>query len=104
MSFNRILRDAGPRGGKRRFRVYSTRLMPTFYDRFIECAERWPDNVALELQRHDHIDSCRYNELRRMAESVGRWINENGFAHGSRRGRRGGKHPPAGGAGLRLNV
>jgi long-chain acyl-CoA synthetase len=58
--------------------------MPTFYDRFVECAERWPHNVALELQRHDHIESCTYDELRRMAESVGRWIGENGFAPGSR--------------------
>jgi long-chain acyl-CoA synthetase len=58
--------------------------MPTFYDRFLECAERWPDNVALELQRHDHIESCTYDELRRMAESVGRWIVENGFSRGSR--------------------
>jgi long-chain acyl-CoA synthetase len=58
--------------------------MPTFYDRFVECAERWPDNVALELQRHDHIESCTYADLHRMAESVGRWIDENGFARGSR--------------------
>jgi long-chain acyl-CoA synthetase len=58
--------------------------MPTFYDRFVECAERWPDNVALEIQRHDRIESCTYAELRRMAESVGRWITENGFARGSR--------------------
>jgi long-chain acyl-CoA synthetase len=58
--------------------------MPTFYDRFVECSERWPDNVALELQRHDHIESCTYGELRRMAECVGRWITENGFARGSR--------------------
>ena len=58
--------------------------MPTFYDRFVECAQRWPDNVALELQRHDHLESCTYAELHRMAESVGRWITENGFPHGSR--------------------
>ncbi len=58
--------------------------MPTFYDRFVDCAERWPDNVALELQGHDHIESCTYAELHRMAESVGRWITENGYAHGSR--------------------
>ncbi len=58
--------------------------MPTFYDRFVECSERWPANVALELQRHDHIESCTYAELHRMAESVGRWITENGFARGSR--------------------
>jgi len=58
--------------------------MPTFYDRFVECSERWPDNVALELQRHDHLESCTYSELRRMAESVGRWITENEFLPGSR--------------------
>jgi long-chain acyl-CoA synthetase len=58
--------------------------MPTFYDRFVECAERWPHNVALELQRHDHIESCTYAELHRMAESVGRWVGENGFTRGSR--------------------
>jgi long-chain acyl-CoA synthetase len=58
--------------------------MPTFYDRFVECSERWPENVALELQRHDHIESCTYAELHRMAESVGRWITDNGFSHGSR--------------------
>ena len=58
--------------------------MPTFYDRFVECAERWPNNVALEIQRHDRIESCTYAELRRLAESVGRWIGENGFERGSR--------------------
>jgi long-chain acyl-CoA synthetase len=58
--------------------------MPTFYDRFIECADRWPANVALELQRNDQVESCTYAELHRMAESVGRWINENGFTRGSR--------------------
>src|ERR1700676_35273 len=58
--------------------------MPTFYDRFVECAERWPNNGALELQRRDRNESCTYDELRRMAESVGRWIGENGFAPGSR--------------------
>jgi len=58
--------------------------MPTFYDRFVECAERWPSNPALELQRHDQLESCTYAELRRRAESVGRWITENGFPRGTR--------------------
>ncbi len=58
--------------------------MPTFYDRFVECADRWPNNVALELQRRDHLESCTYGELHHMAESVGRWIGERGFPHGSR--------------------
>lgn len=58
--------------------------MPTFYDRFLECAQRWPNNVALELQRHDHLESCTYGELQSWAQSVGRWITENNFAPGSR--------------------
>jgi long-chain acyl-CoA synthetase len=58
--------------------------MPTFYDRFVECAGRWPDNVGLEIQRPDRVESCTYAELHRMAESVGRWIAENGFTRGSR--------------------
>src|SRR5271166_6418219 len=58
--------------------------MPTFYDRFVECSERWPNNVSLEIQRHDHIESCTYAELHRWAESIGRWIIENKFARGSR--------------------
>jgi len=56
--------------------------MPTFYDRFVECSERWPDNVAVELQRQDQIESYTYAELHHMAESVGRWITEKRI-HGS---------------------
>ena len=58
--------------------------MPTFYDRFLECAQRRPNNVALELQRHDHLESCTYGDLHSWAESVGRWITENNIAPGSR--------------------
>ncbi|MGC1373592.1 MAG: AMP-binding protein [Candidatus Sulfotelmatobacter sp.] len=66
--------------------------MPTFYDRFVECAERWPDHVALEIQhedrnrdrKNDDADSLTYAELRERAESVARWIGEGGFARGSR--------------------
>src|SRR2546425_9398899 len=58
--------------------------MPTFYARFCECAERWPENVALEIQRRDRVESYTYAEVRRMAESVGRWLVENGFQPGAR--------------------
>jgi long-chain acyl-CoA synthetase len=58
--------------------------MPTFYDRFVECEERWPNNVALELQRNGQVESCTYADLRGMAESVGRWVGENKFVPGSR--------------------
>src|SRR3984885_3750522 len=67
--------------------------MPTFYDRFIECAERWPNHVALEIQRHDHIESYTYAELRGMAESIGQWTTEKEFERGSRLAIIPGKHP-----------
>ena len=58
--------------------------MPTFYELFRECAERWPDNVALEIQRRDRVESNTYAEARRMAESIGRWLAEKGFQPGAR--------------------
>jgi long-chain acyl-CoA synthetase len=66
--------------------------MPTFYDRFVECAERWPNNAAVELQRHDQIESYTYAELRKMAESIGRWVNES-FEDGERIGLIADNHP-----------
>jgi long-chain acyl-CoA synthetase len=58
--------------------------MPTFYDRFVECVEHWPENIALEIQRRDRIESCTYAELRHWAESVGSWLGKNGFQLGAR--------------------
>ncbi len=58
--------------------------MPTFYELFCECAERWPENVALEIQRRDRVESHTYAEARRMAESIGRWLTEKGFQPGTR--------------------
>ena len=58
--------------------------MPTFYDRFRECADRWPEHIALEIQRRDRLESYRYREVQQMAESVGRWLVENGFQPGAR--------------------
>ena len=58
--------------------------MPTFYDRFIECSERWPQNVALEIQRTNGVESYTYTELRRMAESFAAWLVAQGMPAGSR--------------------
>ncbi len=58
--------------------------MSNFYELFRECAECWPDNVALEIQRGDRVESYTYSEARRMAESVGRWLRQNGFQPGDR--------------------
>jgi len=58
--------------------------MPTFYDRFIECSERWPGNVALEIQRTEGVESYTYTQLRRMAESFAAWLLAQGMPPGSR--------------------
>jgi long-chain acyl-CoA synthetase len=58
--------------------------MPTFYDLFRECAERWPDRVALEIQRRDRVESFSYAQTRQMAESIGRWLVEKGLERGAR--------------------
>ena len=52
--------------------------MPTFYDRFRECAERWPDKIALENQRPDRTESYTHAQVRRSAESVGHWLADRG--------------------------
>jgi long-chain acyl-CoA synthetase len=58
--------------------------MPTFYDRFVECVELWPQNVALEIQRRDQVESYTYAEVRRMAESVGSWLSKSELPPGAR--------------------
>ncbi len=64
--------------------IFHCPTMQTFYDLFLEYAERWPQNVALEMQRHDRLESYRYADLRRMAESVGQWIVDGQVEPGSR--------------------
>jgi long-chain acyl-CoA synthetase len=58
--------------------------MPTFYDRFVECAERWPKNIAVEIQGPDGIEGHTYGELRRMAESIAAWLIAQGVQPGAR--------------------
>jgi long-chain acyl-CoA synthetase len=58
--------------------------MPTFYDQFVEAEQRGPQNIALEIQRHDQVESYTYSETRKMAESVGRWLTEKNLAAGTR--------------------
>jgi long-chain acyl-CoA synthetase len=61
--------------------------MQTFYSRFLRSVERFPDHIAVELQRADPeagVLSYTYRDLRRMAESIGRWLGANGIARGDR--------------------
>ena len=58
--------------------------MPTFYDQFVEAEQRGPQNIALEIQRKDKVESYTFAETRKMAESVGRWMVEKKLPSGAR--------------------
>jgi long-chain acyl-CoA synthetase len=58
--------------------------MATFYELFLQSAERYPTNIALEIQRGDQVESYTFAEARKMAESVGRWLTEKKFPAGTR--------------------
>jgi long-chain acyl-CoA synthetase len=58
--------------------------MPTFYDRFAECAQRWPQNIALEIQTRDGLQSYTYTEVRNLAEAVASWLSSSGYPRGTR--------------------
>src|SRR5450631_3891881 len=49
--------------------------MPAFYQRFQESARKFPDNVALEIQRPQTVERVTFAELTRMSESVAHWLS-----------------------------
>jgi long-chain acyl-CoA synthetase len=67
--------------------------MPTFYDRFVQCAERWPQNTAVEIQTPDGIEDYSYAQLRSMAESIAAWLIAQGIQPGTRVAILAGNHP-----------
>ena len=58
--------------------------MPTFYDRFVECAQRGRRILPFKFSAHDQVESYTFAETRRMAESVGRWLSEKRMEPGTR--------------------
>ena len=58
--------------------------MPNFYSRFLQSVDRWPDAVALEVQRRDCLERHTYMDVRHMADGVARWLGENGVPRGAR--------------------
>ena len=58
--------------------------MATFYDHFRQCSARWPQNIAVEIQNRGGVESYSYADLRKMSESVGRWLAEKGLRPASR--------------------
>jgi len=49
--------------------------MPTFYQRIQEAAEKFPENIALEIQRQQTVERVAFAELTRMSESVANWLS-----------------------------
>jgi long-chain acyl-CoA synthetase len=49
--------------------------MPAFYQRFQESAQKFPSNVALEIQRQQTVERVTFTELTRMSESVANWLS-----------------------------
>lgn len=58
--------------------------MSTFYDSFAACAERWPENIALEIQLRDRVESYTYGESRCMAQALAVWLTRHSFHTGER--------------------
>lgn len=61
--------------------------MASFYQRFASSAARYPSNIAVELQLAEpetRVVSHTYAELRRMAESVARWLDRSEVPAGAR--------------------
>ncbi len=62
--------------------------MENFYRRFLQSVAAWPDNIAVELRRAESsgggIESYTYADVKRMGESVGRWLADEGMPTGAR--------------------
>jgi len=56
-----------------------------FYTCFLQSVEKFPERVAAELQRTSgEVESFTYAQLRRLGESIGRWLRESGMSEGVR--------------------
>src|SRR5271157_4393509 len=49
--------------------------MPTFYQSFQESARKFPNHIALEIQRQHTVERVTFAELTRMSESVANWLS-----------------------------
>src|SRR5258706_2121001 len=61
--------------------------MQTFYSRFLQSVERFPQQIALEFQPAwpaAKIVSVTYAETRSAAETVGSWLRDSGVPPGAR--------------------
>jgi long-chain acyl-CoA synthetase len=52
--------------------------MSAFYQRFQESAGKFPENIALEIQRQQAVERLSFSELTHMSESVANWLSTQG--------------------------
>jgi long-chain acyl-CoA synthetase len=55
-----------------------------FWEVFEAAARRFPDNVAVEVQRQDQLEAVTYRQLHDMAEAVAGWLRTQGTVIGDR--------------------
>src|SRR3954469_2795177 len=61
------------------------KTMSNFYLRFLRSVQQFPSVIALEFQRESGaLESHTYADLRRMADSVGNWLNTCNVPPGTR--------------------
>lgn len=56
----------------------------SFWQVFDQAASRFADLTAVEVQRKDGLEVVRYGELHAMAESIARWLRQQGIGPGDR--------------------
>ncbi len=58
--------------------------MSNFYEQFATTAARFPEKIAVEVQRRDRLESFRYDELERMVGQAAVWLAARGCRAGDR--------------------
>ena len=58
--------------------------MQNFYEQFARVTARFPERLAVEVQRRDRIDGFTYATLDAMAMRTAAWIAEASVARGDR--------------------
>jgi len=63
---------------------YNLPRVQNFWDVFAAASSRFPDNVAVEVQRAAGLERVTYHDLQGMAEAVARWLVTHGITPGDR--------------------
>src|ERR687892_2226423 len=53
--------------------------MSNFYERFAAAASRFPNRVAVEVQRRDGLDSFTYDRLSQNVGHIAAWLTQRGI-------------------------